>query len=154
VTVQVIDDCPLWGGNSNRSATSHTLRSVASLTALPAVSAPLAVVLADKHRPAGAVQSGTRRIAGLLLSSKTRTNVGFRNEVFSCLSPLIPHRLPHSSVVREPYRTVPGLGLTKPQAMRLFGVAPSVCAAMLRALVMEKYLSRTGDGLFVKSTTR
>ena len=55
--------------------------------------------------------------------------------------------------VREQYRDMPGLKLTKPQAMRLFGVAPSVCAAMLRALVMENFLSRTGDGLFVRSTT-
>ena len=54
--------------------------------------------------------------------------------------------------VREHYREMPGLTLTKPQAVRLFGVAPSVCAAMLRALVMEKYLSRAGDGLFVKAT--
>ena len=36
--------------------------------------------------------------------------------------------------VREEYGKMPGLQLTKPQAMRLFGVAPSVCAAMLRAL--------------------
>jgi len=43
--------------------------------------------------------------------------------------------------------------LTKPQAVRLFGVAPSVIAAMLRALVMENFLSRAGDGLFVRSTT-
>ena len=55
--------------------------------------------------------------------------------------------------VRKQYREMPGLKLTKPQAMRLFGVAPSVCAAMLRALVMENFLSRTGDGLFVRSTT-
>ena len=55
--------------------------------------------------------------------------------------------------VREQYRDIPGLKLTKPQAVRLFGVAPSVCAAMLRALVMEDFLSRTGDGLFVRSTT-
>ena len=55
--------------------------------------------------------------------------------------------------VREQYREMPGLKLTKPQAMWLFGVAPSVCAAMLRALVMENFLSRTGDGLFVRSTT-
>ena len=55
--------------------------------------------------------------------------------------------------VREQYREMPGLQLTKPQATRLFGVAPSVCAAMLRALVMENFLSRTGDGLFVRSTT-
>ena len=55
--------------------------------------------------------------------------------------------------VREHYREMPGLQLTKPQASRLFGVAPSVCAAMLRALVMENFLSRAGDGLFVRSTT-
>ena len=55
--------------------------------------------------------------------------------------------------VREQYRDMPGLTLTKPEAMRLFGVAPSVCAAMLRALVMEKFLSRTGEGLFVRATT-
>ena len=55
--------------------------------------------------------------------------------------------------VRDQYRDTPGLTLTKPQATRLFGVAPSVCAAMLRALVMENFLSRTGEGLFVRSTT-
>ena len=55
--------------------------------------------------------------------------------------------------VREQYQEMPGLKLTKPQAMRLFGVAPSVCAAMLRALVMENFLSRTGNGLFELSTT-
>ena len=55
--------------------------------------------------------------------------------------------------VREHYRETPGIELTKPQATRLFAVAPSVCAAMFRALVMEKFLSRTGDGLFVRSTT-
>jgi len=55
--------------------------------------------------------------------------------------------------VREEYEKMPGLELTKLQAMRLFGVAPSVCAAMFRALVMEKFLSRAGDGVFVRSTT-
>ena len=55
--------------------------------------------------------------------------------------------------VREHYREMPGLKLTKPQATLLFGVAPSVCAAMLRALVMEHFLSRSGDGVFVRSPT-
>ena len=55
---------------------------------------------------------------------------------------------------REQYRAMPELELTKPQATRLFGVAPSVCAAMLRALVMEKFLFRTGEGVFVRSTTQ
>jgi hypothetical protein len=54
--------------------------------------------------------------------------------------------------VREQYRQRPGLTLTKPEATLLFGVAPSVCAAMLRALVMENFLSRAGDGVFVRST--
>jgi hypothetical protein len=53
--------------------------------------------------------------------------------------------------VRDHYREMPGLRLTKPQASRFFGVAPSVCAAMLRALVMENFLSRAGDGVFVRS---
>lgn len=55
--------------------------------------------------------------------------------------------------VREQYREMPALKLTKLQAMRLFGVAPSVCAAMFRALVMENFLSRTEEGVFVRSTT-
>jgi len=55
--------------------------------------------------------------------------------------------------VREAYGRMPRLELTKPQAMRLFGVAPSVCAAMFRALAMENFLSRAGDGVFVRSTT-
>ena len=55
-------------------------------------------------------------------------------------------------LVREEYGKMPGLKLTKPQAMRLFGVPPSVCAAMLRALVMENFLSRADDGLFVRTT--
>ena len=55
--------------------------------------------------------------------------------------------------VREQYRNMPGLKLTKPQATRLFDVAPSVCAAALRALVMENFLSRAEDGQFVRSAT-
>ncbi len=42
--------------------------------------------------------------------------------------------------VCEQYREMPGLKLTEPQATRLFGVAPSVCAAMFRALVNRKSL--------------
>ncbi len=67
-----------------------------------------------------------------------------------------PHSAPLAGLlqrVRDEYREMPELKLTKPQAMRLFGVAPSVCAAVLRALVMENFLSRTGEGQFVRSTT-
>lgn len=55
--------------------------------------------------------------------------------------------------VREEYREMPSLRLTPSQATRLFGLEPPVCAAMLDALVSEHFLSRTGDGLFVRSTT-
>ena len=51
--------------------------------------------------------------------------------------------------VRETYREMPSLQLTPSQATRLFGLEPSVCAAMLEALVKENFLSRTGKGLFV-----
>ena len=68
--------------------------------------------------------------------------------------PLAPHHLRHCcSESANNNGEMPGLTLTKPQATQLFGVAPSVCAAMLRALVMENFLSRAGDGLFVRSTT-
>ena len=50
--------------------------------------------------------------------------------------------------VRKEYRDVPGLSLTKSQAMRVFDAAPSVSAAVLRALVMENFLFRTRDGAF------
>ncbi len=54
--------------------------------------------------------------------------------------------------VREQYQEMPALKLTKPQATRLFGVAPAMCDTMLRALVMENFLSRNGEGMFVRST--
>jgi hypothetical protein len=64
-----------------------------------------------------------------------------------------PHSAPLAALlqrVREEYREMPGLALTKPQATRLFGVAPSVCAAVLKALVMENFLSRTREGVFIR----
>jgi hypothetical protein len=67
-----------------------------------------------------------------------------------------PHLAPPAELlhrVREEYRELPNLRLTPSQATRLFGVGPAVCAALLEALVNEHFLSRTGDGLFVRSTT-
>ena len=67
-----------------------------------------------------------------------------------------PHSAPLAGLlqrVRDEYREMPELKLTKPQATRLFGVAPSVCAAVLRALVRENFLTRSGEGEFVRSTT-
>lgn len=49
--------------------------------------------------------------------------------------------------VREQYGEVPGVGLTKLQATRLFGVAPAVRATMLRALVRENFLFRSEEGV-------
>ena len=64
---------------------------------------------------------------------------------------------PHSGLladllqrVREEYREMPSLRLTPSQATRFFGVEPSMCAALLDALVDEHFLSRTTDGLFVR----
>ena len=56
--------------------------------------------------------------------------------------------------VREEYREVPNLRLTPSQAARLFGMEPSECAALLDALVNEHFLTRTADGLFVRSATQ
>jgi hypothetical protein len=56
--------------------------------------------------------------------------------------------------VREEYREMPSLRLTPSQATRLFELEPSVCAAMLEALEQEHFLSRTGQGVFVRSPTQ
>jgi len=52
--------------------------------------------------------------------------------------------------VREQYQEMPSLKLTKPEATRLFGVALAMCDTMLGALVMENFLSRNGEGMFVR----
>jgi hypothetical protein len=43
------------------------------------------------------------------------------------------------------------LRLTPSQAQRLFGLEPPACAAVLDALLMESFLSRSHDGHFVRS---
>ena len=53
--------------------------------------------------------------------------------------------------VRGEYREMPSLRLTSSQAQRLFGLEPLTCAAILGALVKEKFLSCTSNGLFVRS---
>jgi hypothetical protein len=53
--------------------------------------------------------------------------------------------------VRAEYREMPGLKVTPSQARRLFGVEPSMCAALLDALTNEHFLVRTADGQFVQS---
>ena len=53
--------------------------------------------------------------------------------------------------VRDEYGDVPNLRLTPSQAQVLFDLEPSACAAMLDALLTVRFLSRTQDGLFVRS---
>jgi hypothetical protein len=53
--------------------------------------------------------------------------------------------------VRAAYNDVPNLRLTPSQAQRLFHLEPPMCATMLDALLLERFLSRTPDGLFVRS---
>ena len=53
--------------------------------------------------------------------------------------------------VRREYQEMPRLRLTSSQAQRLFGLEPLACAAILGALVKEKFLFCTRDGLLVRS---
>ena len=53
--------------------------------------------------------------------------------------------------VRAEYNDVPNLRLTPSQAQRWFHLEPPMCATMLDALLLERLLSRTADGLFVRS---
>ena len=55
--------------------------------------------------------------------------------------------------VRAEYTERPNLRLTPSQAQRLFGLEPSAWVAVLDALLLENFLSRTGDGLFVRNAT-
>jgi hypothetical protein len=53
--------------------------------------------------------------------------------------------------VRDEYTERPNLRLTPSQAQRLFELEPSAWVAVLDALLMEPFLCRTSDGLFVRS---
>jgi hypothetical protein len=55
--------------------------------------------------------------------------------------------------VRVEFGEVPNLRLTPSQAQLLLGLDPSACAAVLDALLEEGFLSRTQQGLFVRSPT-
>ena len=56
--------------------------------------------------------------------------------------------------VRGAYNDRSSLRLTPSQAQRMFGLPPSECVAILMALLNEDFLSRTPDGLFVRSARR
>jgi hypothetical protein len=51
--------------------------------------------------------------------------------------------------IREEYRAMPALKLTREQACRLWGVTGDTCDAAIRALVQEGFLQETGTGKFV-----
>jgi hypothetical protein len=53
--------------------------------------------------------------------------------------------------IQGEFLEMPGLRLTVSQAQRLWGLGPSVCDAVLAALVETKFLTRTRDGAFVRS---
>jgi hypothetical protein len=55
--------------------------------------------------------------------------------------------------VRTDYIETPHLRLTPSQAQRRFGLEPSTWVAVLDVLLMANFLTRTGDGLFVRSAT-
>ncbi len=46
---------------------------------------------------------------------------------------------------RAEYLEMPGLRLTLPQASRLFDLRQDICALLLETLVVDGFLSRTGD---------
>jgi hypothetical protein len=54
--------------------------------------------------------------------------------------------------VKGEYLEMPGLRLTPVQAQRLWGLDREACDALLGALVDTKFLYRTRDGAFTRST--
>jgi hypothetical protein len=54
--------------------------------------------------------------------------------------------------VKSEYFEMPGLRLTHAQAQRLWGLDRESCNALLGALVDTKFLYRTRDGAFVRTT--
>jgi hypothetical protein len=52
--------------------------------------------------------------------------------------------------VQGEFLEMPGLRLTEAQARRLWGMETELCAALLAALVDEKFLFRTRDGAFMR----
>ena len=54
--------------------------------------------------------------------------------------------------IRGEYLEMPGLRLTVPQALRLWGQPQDVCEYALSRLVEDGFLRRTADGAFVRHT--
>lgn len=54
--------------------------------------------------------------------------------------------------IRGEYLEMPGLRLTVPQALRLWGLPKDICEYALARLVEDGFLHRTSDGAFVRHT--
>jgi Fic family protein len=53
--------------------------------------------------------------------------------------------------IRKEYRENPGLRLTGPQAVRLWGLEPRTCNAILTELVATGFLERVSGDMFVRA---
>lgn len=51
--------------------------------------------------------------------------------------------------VRGEYLEMPGLRLTLAQACRLWHMDVAICIAVLEDLILERFLHRTHDGLYI-----
>ena len=66
-----------------------------------------------------------------------------------------PHIATHDDLIvriSAEYLEMPGLRLTLPQALRLWGLDEPTCAAALETLLATKFLSRRLDGTYVRAT--
>ena len=52
--------------------------------------------------------------------------------------------------VQGEFLEMPGLRLSEPQARRLWGLDPTVCATLLNTLVESNFLFKTSDGFFMR----
>jgi hypothetical protein len=57
-------------------------------------------------------------------------------------------------LIQAEYREMPGLNLTRAQMLRLWGLDPSECDALIAALVDARVLRRTAAGSYVASGRR
>jgi len=69
---------------------------------------------------------------------------------------MIAHPLPSQDQlllrIRGEFEKMPGLSLTPAQAQRLWGLEREVCDGLLRELVAEGFLARSGDAAFLRRT--
>jgi hypothetical protein len=54
--------------------------------------------------------------------------------------------------VRSEYLEMPGMRLTPPQLQRLFGIAPSLCDAVLESMVQSRFLAVRPDGTYMRAS--